>query len=540
MNAPIKQPDDAHAPLAGAVRTVSLMTLASRIGGLVRDVLLGRIFGATVIGSAFAAAFSIPNMFRRLFGEGALSAAFIPEYTTALRDDPRQADRLASLTVALLALVTASITVIIEVALLGAIWLTPPDPERTLSLELIMVMLPFMPLICVVAIQAGMLQVHGRFGPASSGPLLLNGFVIAVGGWCLWTGNLAGRSTAFVLGVATMLSAVTQCAWFFILLRPHVRWTAAFREARPRATSMLRKFVPVAIGMGTLQLNAFMDTLIAMYPIWVGPALLGRAYPMDGHSNIIIALTQRLYQFPLGVFGVAVATAAFPMLARHAHEPDKFAATLRRGLRLSLFIGLPASVGLCMIRAEATAVLYGYGRTGWTPEDLHRSALVLLGFAPAIWAYSLNHVLTRAFYARGDTRTPMTVSLWMVALNLGLNLALIWPLREAGLAWSTSIAAIVQCAVLSRLSRRLLDGAPPQGGHVIDGPTWKAFARIAAGSVLMAGFVWLTLSIMPVRDTWTGTVVRLSAGCSAGLASYLGLAVMTRTQELRWLLHRAR
>lgn len=555
--------------LASAVRAVSGVTLLSRVGGLVRDVLIARIFGDTWLGSAFAAAFAIPNMFRRLFGEGALAAAFIPAYTRSLRAGgaapapgqplagPRQADRLASLTVAVLGVLTSLLAVLVMAVLLLLSVTLPSDHERELSLRLIVVLMPFMPLICVVAILAGMLQVHGRFGAASSGPLVLNAFIVAVGLYFVVRGERAGPGTAYALGVATVLSGVTQLWWFLRLLRPHARWTIDYRAAVPEARAMLRAFVPVAIGLGTLQLNAFADTLIAMYPIWVGDTIAGQAYPLDEASNVVLSMAQRLYQFPLGVFGIAVATAVFPLLARHAAQgwsggpgggaafgggsaDDRaaFARTLRRGVRLSLFIGLPASVGLALVAPSLTAVLYGHGASGFSAEGVARAAAVVVGFSVGVWAYSLNHVLTRAFYALGDTRTPMRVSLGMVAVNLALNLSLIWSLREAGMAWATSIAAALQALVLSvLLGRRLLaaGAAVPAGEPGL----LRGVAGVALASAVMGGAVWLALSLLPpvlAGGGWADQLVRASVATGVGLAVFVGASVALRLPELGWLL----
>ena len=378
--------EHSHRALSGAVRVVSGMTLLSRFGGMLREVLVTRIFGATAIGSAFAAGFAIPNMFRRLFGEGALSAAFIPEYAQGYKADPQAAGKLASLTIWMLFLATTGLTVLIELALLIALWLVPQSAARTLSFELIMLMLPFMPLVCVAAILGGMLQVHGRFAPAASGPIILNSVITTVGLYFLITGRLGDASVAYWLGLATVASGFTQCLWFLRVLRPYVKWSRHPAQARPRVRVMLARFVPAAVGLGTLQINTFMDVLMAMWPIWFGATILGHAYPMDVSSNVILNAAQRLYQFPLGVFGIAVATAVFPLLSRHADEPAHFVQTLRRGLRLSLFIGLPASLGLYLVRTDLTVVLYG-GRQGFTPQALGRSAAVLAGFAPAVWAY---------------------------------------------------------------------------------------------------------------------------------------------------------
>ncbi|MBX3358149.1 MAG: murein biosynthesis integral membrane protein MurJ [Phycisphaeraceae bacterium] len=522
-----------HRALAGAVRAVSGVTLLSRLGGLVRDVLLGRIFGNTAMGSAFAAAFAIPNMFRRLFGEGALSAAFIPEYTDALKDDPARADELASLTVRILGAVAGGLTVVIELVLLALLLTLPRDADRELSLRLIMVMLPFMPMICIVAVLAGMLQVHGRFAASSSGPLLLNGFIIAVGLYHELFATHATEGTAYALAIATLLSGFTQAFWFARLLRPHVRWTRVFAHVRDRASRMLHRFIPVMIGMGTLQLNAFLDTLVAMWPIWVGPTLLGYAYPLDDGSNIILSLTTRLYQFPLGVFGIAVATATFPLLARHTDRPDLFISTLRRGLRLSMFIGLPASIGLVLVRSDLTRVLFSGGTSGFDEQGLARSAAVLAGFAPGVWAYSINHVLTRAFYARGDTRTPMRIAIAMVGVNLALNCTLIWFLREAGLAWATSTSAVVQCAVLAIVCSRTLKI------RILDRDTAVAFARLVVAGLLMGLAVWLAITFIPSPPGWRGSMVRLVEACLVGVGAYAALTSILRGPELAWLLKRS-
>ncbi|MFN0012668.1 MAG: murein biosynthesis integral membrane protein MurJ [Phycisphaerales bacterium] len=524
---------DHHTSLSRAVRAVFSVTLLSRVGGLVREVIVARIFGDTAIGSAFAAAFAIPNLFRRLFGEGALSAAFIPEYTRHVRDQPEQAHRLASLTLITLGLATGVLTVVVELLLLGLLVLLPHDAERALSLRLIMVMLPFMPFICIVAILAGMLQVHGRFAASATGPLVLNGFIIAFGLYFLLTNQVAQERPAYIIGAATVLSGLTQAMWFAVLLRPHVRWTREVRPALGSGRVMLNRFVPVLIGLGTLQLSAFIDTAITMYPLWFGPQFLGRAYPLDEKSAVILSAMQRLYQFPLGVFGIAVATAVFPLLARAAGDAEAFGSTLRRGMRLSLFIGLPASVGLVLVRHDLVAVLFGAGtnaagKTGFSQEGVARSTLVLLGYAPAVWAYSLNHVLTRAFYALGDTRTPMRVSVGMVFVNLTLNCTLIWFLREAGLAWGTSICAIAQCTILAALLHR-------RGHAPVDRAAWAGALRILLATVVLVAVCALVLWALPEPQTWWQRAVRLAAATSAGVAGFTVGALLLRVPELRWL-----
>jgi putative peptidoglycan lipid II flippase len=297
---------------------------------------------------------------------------------------------------------------------------------------------------------------------------------------------------------------------------------------------MLAKMVPVLIGLGTLQLSGLADQVVAMWPIWVGPTLLGFAYPLDGGSNIILAAAQRLYQFPLGVFGIAVATAVFPMLSRQADDGEAFGATLRRGVRLSLFIGLPASIGLMLVRHDVMPVLFRFGSKGFSPQDLSRAAAVLLGYAPAIWAYSLYHLFTRAFYAKGDMTTPMRVGIATVVLNVALTWTLIWWLSEAGMAWSTSIAAMVQCVILARLCRTRLQT------NVMDSQTARGVARLILIALLMGTGVWAVQSLMPAASSWRGHALRLAAACGAGAVIYPLLSILLRAPELGWLLHRGK
>ena len=531
-----------HRSLASALRAVIGVTLLSRLGGMIRDIMVGRIFGDTATNSALAAAFQIPNLFRRLFGEGALTAAFIPAYTKLLKEDRAEGAKLASLTVAVLGLVTGVLTVLIELVLLAVLLLAPMTPERVLSLKLIMVMLPFMPLICTAAILAGMLQCHGRFGPASSGPLLLNACIVAVATYSLVTGTLASESTAYWIGAATVLSGITQCMWFARLLRPYTKWVPDRKQwvsIHGRAKEMLGKFVPAAVGLGTLQFNTFLDTLIAMYPIWFGPMLFGFVYPLDDRSNGILAQSSRLYQFPLGVFGIAVATAIFPLLSRQATEPKVFVSTLRRGIRLSLFIGLPAAVGLVLVRQDLVSVLFesfGTSQVGFSAEGTTRAAAVVLGFGTGVWAYSLNHVLTRALYAQGDTITPMRVSIGVMAFNVIANCALIWYLKEAGLAFATSISAILQCIILAAIVHKRMNAAAAEA--VFGAEVTRAVLRMLLAVAIMAGTVLALYWLWPRPATWSGRLARLTAASVLGGGAFVGVALALRLPELRWMVQR--
>lgn len=527
------QPTQDHGSLGRDTRTVAGLTLVSRVMGLVRDLVTVRVFGDTAVGSAFAAAFAIPNMFRRLFGEGALSAAFIPEYTTLSDEDPDAADRFASLVVGSLALITGAITVLIELALLAVLIAAPGDEHRTLSLKLIMVCLPFMPAICIAAILGGMLQARGKFGPWAAAPVLLNLCVIAAALPYFFI-NTDPATWAYPIAAAAVVSGVLQVLWSLWALRGMVRWTRAFGDVQGRARTMLRRMIPVLIGLGTLQVNSFVDTLIAMWPNWVGPTVLGRGYPLDESANAVLFYSQRLYQFPLGVFGIAVATAAFPVLARDAKDPARFASTLGRGVRLSLFIGLPATFGLLAVRGPLVEVLYSGMGDGFSAEGVRRASAVLLGYSAAVWAYSLNQLYTRAFYAAGDTRTPMRIAVAMVGANVTLNCVLIWWLSEAGLAWSTALCATGQLVWLRHAAHKKL----LVGGHA-DPAVWSAGVGHLFGGVLCGLAAYAVVHLMNDTTGWGMQALRLALAVIAGAGAFGLWSVLRRCPEQRWLLGRS-
>ncbi len=537
-------PNHDHGALAAAVRVVSGFTLLSRFAGLARDVLTAHLFGNTLIGSAFASAFAIPNLFRRLFGEGALSAAFIPEYVKARKADPEVARRFSSQVVSLLLAVSGGITLLGVIVLLVMLSTSlGNDAERRLSFQLVAVMLPMMPMVCLTAILGGMLQVQGKFGPPAAAPIILNIFQIVTGAAFFFYFKNQQVAAAFGVGIAAGVASIVQVIWSIAALRESIKFTQfrADPATAPHTAAMFKNFVPALIGLGTIQINSMLDQLWGMWPIWVGDTMLGFKYPLDDTSNGILGYAGRLYQFPLGVFGIAVATAVLPLLARHAQDDTNFGSVLRRGLRLSLFIGLPASLGLVLVREPIVAVLFSGSKTGFDAEGLTRASAVLTGFAPGVWAYSLNHVLTRAFYAKGDTRTPMFISIAMVVLNLILNLTLIWPLKEAGLAWATGISAIIQTVVLAIFVKRKF------GITALDFPTVRGMFMVCLAGTIMTLLVYGTLTLCtrmlfkpsPPNEQWFANFLTLSACTIAGIASFAVASYLFKLPELKWLFERA-
>ncbi|MEM6458337.1 MAG: murein biosynthesis integral membrane protein MurJ [Planctomycetota bacterium] len=540
----------------GHARLVAGLTLVSRVTGLVRDAVLAGVFGATVVLDAFLVGFIVPNLFRRLFGEGALTAAFIPRYTRLLADDPTAARRFASVCVVALVLLLAGVTLVGE---LGLWWLSTAVVETekaALAVRLTMWMLPYAPMVCGVALLGAVLQVHRRFGPAAAAPVLLNLTVIGAAVLGAATAGQPGEAVR-VAAAGVLVAGLLQLMW----LGGSVAWaaplTASFAGTGPALREMLRKMGPVVIGLGVFQLNTLLDAVVAFglskpeFEPGAGAGagaetfdVLGRTigYPLEAGAVTTLSLAQRLYQFPLGVFGVALATAIFPALAAAAGRKSgdakpqaalgggEFGEIFRRGVRLTLYLGLPASVGLILVRVPLVRVFFEWNR--FTTEDALRCAAVLAGYGSAVWAYALTHVATKAFYAADDTATPLRVSLAMVGLNVLLNLTLIWPLGVAGLAWSTAICATLQAGLLVRGLRRHVD-------RPVDASVWRSVGRTATLCVAMAVGVGALVAVFdPATLGKTESVALLAGAVGLGGAVVVGGGRWWGMPETRELMSR--
>jgi putative peptidoglycan lipid II flippase len=521
-------------------RTFTALTVVSRVTGLVRDAVLARAFGAGAALDAFNFAFMIPNLFRRLFGEGALTASFLPVYARLDRDDPAAARAFAGVMMAMLGIALSGLTIVGEAVLLV---LPHRDPDAAFGIRLLMVMLPYMPLVCLVAFVGAVLQTHGRFGPSAASPIILN---LCIAGAAFlgspWRERLGlgaaapGREAIEGVAWSVLVAGALQLAWNLWALRRHqVRVHLDLRGNGAHVRETVLKALPMLLGLGVFQVNTAIDGLVAGWRSNVGPTILGVEFPLAVGSLTHLTNAQRLYEFPLGVFGVAIATAIFPALARESSDPDAFVSTLRRGLRLSFYIGFPASVGLMLVREPLVATMFQGGLYG--REDVLEVASILAMYAPAVWAYSMQQVVTRAFYAAGDTRTPVTVSLWMVALNFALNVTLIWtPLRVAGLALSTSVCAVIQVAVLARLMRRRISAAAGRDLPVLDRETRGALARTVAASAAMAAVTGLASIAFAGKESWLWNAGATLALAGIGTVCYTAASRVLKMPELGWAL----
>ena len=558
----------AHAKLIGG------LTLFSRILGMARESVSAQYFGAGIVSVAFSVAFSIPNLFRKLFGEGALSAAFIPLYTKAIKEDSagstladgiivnggevpsakadptKSSSDFAAASVNLLCVMLIAITIVGEIAI-GATLLLYRDlrPDWLLTLKFTAIMLPYVILICGTAFLSSILQVHRRFGMPAFTPVLLNVIhilVMVLGAKLLrlhtgshgkvFDAETVARQTALAYWLSgfVLVAGVMQVMILLPSLRRigfHLRWVRHFWT--PPVRKMLKMTVPVALGASVLQISVVMDKgislLLAKGIDSAGNVIstfqfLGHAvrYPMEIGATARLNWAQVLYQFPLGVFAIALATAIFPGLSADALDRDRtaFKRVLRGGIEATMFEGLAASVGLIVVRQPAVKLLYLHGNI--TLHDADLISRSVLFYATAIWAFSMLQIINRAYYALHDTKTPLVMSMMNIAINLAVELPLVWVpgIGEAGMAIGTAISFAVQGVVMLYLLDRRIGGL--ELSRSVSSIVKMAIAAVVMGGVCMAV---QNSPIYPHGETKLVWAMQLLLLMAVGAAVYLGLCI---------------
>lgn len=422
---------------------VSAMTLSSRVLGFVRDVVIASLFGASGLLDAFFVAFKIPNFFRRLFAEGAFSQAFVPVLTDYQGNHDHKAVQGFIHHVAGNLLLV--LTVVTVVAIFAAPWvvvLFAPGflrhPEQWhIAGHWLRITFPYLALISYTALGGAILNTQRRFAVPAFTPVLLNLTLIAMALW----GRMWFSLPITALAVGVLLAGVIQCAFQWPFLRrlqlepiPKPCW----RD--PGVKRVLALMLPTIIGASVTQIGVLIDTLFASF---LTPGSISWLYYSD-----------RLTFFPLGVFGVALATVVLPHLSRqYGSDSHKiFNSTLHWSLRYIGTIGLPASIGLMVLAGPLLCTLFFRG--AFTVTDVLMTERSLLAFAIGVPAFMAVKVLTSSYYARQDMQTPMRIAIIAVLVNVFLNFLLIIPLQHAGLALATTIASYVNVVLLLLLLKR--------------------------------------------------------------------------------------
>jgi putative peptidoglycan lipid II flippase len=506
--------------VARSAGTVGAATMLSRVLGLVREQVMAGFFGAGFATDAFNVAFRIPNLLRDLFAEGAMSAAFVPTFTEYHeKRGPEAAWRLGAQVFAALAIVLAALVL---VAWLAAPWIVPVfapgfgavPGKLELTVDLTRIMLPFLPAVALAAACMGMLHARGRFAVPALAPSMLNLGMIVVGVGLIPVMRGAGHPPIVAMAIGVLAGGIAQLLFQLPALRA---LGFRLRVAGPLFSEGVRRvgtlMLPATIGLAATQINLMVTTIIASLLEEGSVSWLWYAY--------------RLMQLPIGVFGVALATVSLPALSRAAVAEDLagLKRTLNATLRLVFLLTLPAALWLAVASTPLVALLYEHGR--FTTFDTGRTALALVMYCIGLPAFAAVGVVARAFFALGDTRTPVIVSFFSVALNLALNLVLMGPMGHAGMALATALTSVFSLLqLLHHLRRRI--------GPFALRATLGVALRIAAAAG--AGALVTGAALAAAGDAWHGRLLGEALVVSAALllmagSTYAALRAL-KVQEL--------
>jgi putative peptidoglycan lipid II flippase len=508
---------------------ISLAVMASRVLGLVRDQVFAIFFGAGFHFDAFLTAFRIPNLLRDLFAEGALSAAFVTTFSQVLATKgEKEAIRLSNRVATLMILVITAISVLgwwhapaIVHMLAPGFYDVPGKAELTITLTRIMI--PFLLLIALAAQSMGILNARGRFGiPALASAFFNVGSIVG------------GLFLGFVVGPAVGLSAIEGMAYGTLIggfLQFAVQWPSLIRTGfsyrpmisirDPGVRQIFSLMGPAIIGTAAVQVNVFVNTNFASFIIDPATGAVANG-PVSWLSYAF-----RFMQFPIGVFGVAIATAALPSLSRSSAQTDynEFRQTLAHSLALVFLLCVPSAVGLAVLSRPIIALIFEHGR--FTAFDTIQTGDALAAYAVGLAGYAAVKVLSPAFYALGDARTPMFISLGSIAVNYAMNSLLVKSFGHVGLAFSTSAVALVNFLLLAVLIRRRVGRF--EGSRL--GPT---LARICLASIPMAAVAWWVSELcgsLPLAGIAL-KLVRVSAAITLAAIVFYAACRLLRVKEL--------
>jgi putative peptidoglycan lipid II flippase len=506
--------------------------MTSRVLGLVRDQVLSHYFGASDAMDAYRVGFRFPNLFRDLFAEGAMSAAFVPTFTRHLAESGKpSAWRLGNLLITTLIVVTGTIALLgvvfadpLVAALAGKYAAVPGKLELTIALTRIM--FPVLILVAVAAAAMGMLNSLRHFFIPALSPAMFNVVTIAAavlvvpsvlpGGANAEPGTLSLddlTAPIIVIAVSTVLGGVAQIALQLpTLLREGFRVRPLLDWSDPGLRRVLLLMGPGTLGLAATQVNVMVNMFLA-----TGEGTGAQTW---------LDLAFRLMYLPIGLFGVSIATAVLPAISRHvvAHDVRASRDTTADGLALMMALNVPATVGLIVLSVPIVRVIFEHGQ--FLPRDTLATAAALRFYALGLVGYSVVRIASPIFYALGKNRIPVVVSVITLLENAGLNIVLVVVMGYRGLALGTSIAAIINAIVLFVLLHRALGG-------LNEGRLLSSFVRIVLASAVMGGVAILTdqwlSTVLPPPITWQ--IVQVTVDIGAALAALAIAAWLLRIRE---------
>lgn len=449
------------------------MTMISRVFGFIRDIVTGYYFGAAAQFDAFSVAFKIPNFMRRLFAEGSFSQAFVPVLSSYQKQ--RSLEEVQDFVNAMSGILALALFMISFLGVVGAPWIVrvfapgfgAAGDRFDLAVTMLRITFPYLFLISLTAFSGAILNTYSRFWAAAFTPVFLNLAMIATAMW------LSPYMAQPIIGLAwgVFIAGIIQLIFQIPFLRDlHLLPRPKFDFNNKGVMHVLKLMVPALFGVSVGQVNLLVDTLFASLLV-VG-------------SVSWLYYSDRLMEFPLGVFGVAIATVILPHLSRHhaAQSEQSFSLTLDWALRLVLLVGIPAGVALAVISGPLLSTLFQYGRFDAYAVLMARKSLS--AFALGIVPFMLVKILAAGFYAKQDMRTPVRIGVMAMFANMVLNVLLIWPLAHAGIALATSLSALLNSGFLFYFlyQRRLYQ---PRVG-------WKLFTlRLMIANILLAIWLWV-------------------------------------------------
>ncbi len=504
--------------LLRAASTISLFTLASRVTGLMRDVVISSVFGAGASFDAFNVAFRIPNLLRRLFGEGAFSQAFVPMLARTRAADGDDATR--QLIDAVASVLFAALVVTCVVGIVAApvvVWLMASGLERfDEGVVLTRMMFPYIGFISLVSLSAGVLNTWRRFAIPAATPVLLNVAMIGAVWSLVPVFGRAGIERSYALAVGVILGGVLQLALqvpslrrLGLLPRVAVGWRgirAAWRH--PGVHTILRQMAPALLGVSVAQLSILINTQIASHQ---GVGAVSWLFYAD-----------RLMEFPTALLGVALGAVLIPQLAAAQGRGDAagYSGMLDWGLRLALVLSLPCAAALLVFPEAMVATLFERGR--FDALAAAKTAIALRGYGVGLIGLIGVKILAPGFYARQDLRTPVTIAVIVLALTQAMNAIFVPMFGHAGLALSVSLGATINAAWLFVGLKR--------GGWYQPAPGWGAFAlKVVFATLAMSGL----LTVAAIRIDWLGLaghdalrIAWLSACLVAAALVYFGVLLL--------------
>lgn len=447
--------------------------MISRILGFIRDMLFARIFGIDSGTDAFFVAFKIPNFLRRLFAEGAFSQAFVPVLSDYKEQGSQHALKLfIDRTAGTLALILLLVTIVGVIAAPVLITLFAPGfigegKQFDLAVQMLRITFPYLFFISLVAFAGGILNSHGKFAIPAFTPVFLNLCMIAAAIWLspLMPDPIVALAWGvFAAGIVQLLFQIPALHQLGLL--PNLKF--GFKD--PGVKRILKLMLPAIFGVSVTQINLLLDTLIASFLV--------------AGSVSWLYYSDRLVEFPLGIFGIALATVILPSLSRNhaADDPIAFSKSLDWALRLVLLIGIPASVGLLILAEPMLSTLFQYEEFGI--EDVQLAGKSLMAYSIGLLGFILVKVLVPGFTSRKDMKTPVRFGIYAMLANMGLNIALVFPLAHAGLALATSLGAFFNASLL--LTRLLKEKIYTPGKN------WANFiVKIIFANEIMALFLYV-------------------------------------------------